>query len=479
MTTNVLHWLEATAERLPGKVAVADEHDAYTFAELRDRAQALGSWLATRTAPRTGVALYLEKSPEALAAMLGAVYAGCFYSVIDVRQTAPRVRAIAEALEARVVLTDEAHEEAARELLAELPLEVVTLEALACEINSEVLAGVRAQATDVDPLYCNFTSGSTGTPKGVVVCHRSVIDFIPQFVDAFGIAEDDVLANQAPFDFDVSVKDVYPMLLTGATMQLVPRDFFTQPTRLMDYLCDTHVTSLTWAVSAMCFVSIMNGFDYRTPQGIRRVMFSGEVMPPKQLAVWQRALPDAMFLNVSAPTEITCNCTYHVVERAYAADEVIPMGRPFANERVFLLDEQNHEVREEGVQGEVCVAGTALALGYLGKPEQTAAVFVQNPLEKRWLDPIYRTGDLAFYDGDGNLVCARTTRSSTWASASSWAILRLRRRPWRTWTAPCACTTRVASACTWCTWVHAKRRSWWRACVRPSPSTWCPTRRTR
>ena len=97
----------------------------------------------------------------------------------------------------------------------------------------------------------------------------------------------DVIANQAPFDFDVSVKDIYSALRCGR-LQLVPREYFTQPTKLMDYLADSQVTTLIWAVSAMCFVSIMNGFDYRVPTMVRRVLFSGEVMPPKQLAVWRR-----------------------------------------------------------------------------------------------------------------------------------------------------------------------------------------------
>lgn len=179
------------------------------------------------------------------------------------------------------------------------------------EVDSTLLARRRADAIDIDPLYINFTSGSTGTPKGVAVCHRSVIDFIGSFTSIFGITQDDVLANQAPFDFDVSVKDVYGGLATGATVQMIPREFFSVPVNLMDFLVEREVTVCTWAVSAMCFVSMMGGFDYRVPTTIREVIFSGEPMPPKQLAVWRAALPDATFVNVYGPTEVTCNCTYH------------------------------------------------------------------------------------------------------------------------------------------------------------------------
>lgn len=407
---NVLEWLEASAGRAPEAVAVSGPEESLSFADLLHRARAMGSWLAGEpgAAPRRAVALYAEKGPRVLAAMLGAVYAGDFYSVIDVRQPASRIHAICEALDPVVVLVDAEREEEACALLQGTPWNVVPLARAEAEAreDSDLLARIRVQALDIDPLYANFTSGSTGTPKGVVVSHRSVIDFIPVFDETFGIDGSDVIGNQAPFDFDVSVKDIYSALRVGARLQLVPRGYFTQPTVLLDYLAETGVTTLIWAVSAMCFVSIMNGFEYRVPADIRRVVFSGEVMPPKQLRAWQRALPATRFFNVYGPTEITCNCTFYEVRREFSDNEVIPMGRAFKNERVFLLDADDREVTVPGVEGEVCVSGTALALGYLGDDERTAKSFVQSPLNGRWRETVYRTGDLASYDESGDLVYA-------------------------------------------------------------------------
>jgi non-ribosomal peptide synthetase component F len=230
-----------------------------------------------------------------------------------------------------------------------------------------------------------------------------VIDFIPEFCRVFEIDNTDIIANQAPFDFDVSVKDIYSGLYTGAEVRLIPREYFSNPTVLMDYLSDNRVTTLVWAVSAMCFVSIMNGFEYRTPDTVKRVMFSGELMPVKQLNKWRKYLPEASFVNLYGPTEITCNCTYYVLDREFEKDEIIPVGIPFRNEKVFLLDD-GEEVTETGREGEICVSGTTLALGYYKDPEKTAEVFVQNPLNKRYYERIYKTGDLGRYDEEGNLV---------------------------------------------------------------------------
>ena len=185
--------------------------------------------------------------------MFGAVYAGGFYSFLDVRQPAVRAESILNTLRPRVVFTDDEMLEKAEELTLPDGTELIHLSELIGRIeelpvDDKKLSAIRAGSQDIDPLYVNFTSGSTGVPKGVTVCHRSVLEFISYFTDIFGIRGGDVLGNQAPFDFDVSVKDVYSCLMTGARCALIPRDYFSNPMKLMDYLSDQKVTVIVWAV---------------------------------------------------------------------------------------------------------------------------------------------------------------------------------------------------------------------------------------
>jgi len=397
---NILSYLEQTAERLPGKTAVRDPETSCTFRELEEQARRIGSALAVRCPPRSPIILLMEKSVGALQALLGVVYAGCFFVSVSPEQPDGRIAQILKVADAPAVLTDRP------ERLQNLPFSgtVITFaEAVEAETDKLLLEKIREEALDTDPLYCNFTSGSTGTPKGVLVCHRSVIDFIDCFPELFGITEADVIGNQAPFDFDVSVKDIWSALKTGATLVLIPKRMFSVVTELLDYLCDSGVTTLIWAVSALCLVAQFRGLTYRVPTTVNKILFSGEQMPVKYLHLWQRYLPDAHYVNLYGPTEITCNCTYYRITRPFSEEEQIPIGKPFPNERVFLLDEQDHPVTEPGKLGEICVSGTALALGYYNAPEQTNRVFVPNPLNAAFPERIYRTGDLARFNGAGEL----------------------------------------------------------------------------
>ena len=402
MKFTILDYLEETAERFPDKLAFADVSASITWSALVEKAKERAAVLSLYFEPGQAVPVMIEKSVKTLEYFFGALYAGCFYSYFDATFPDSRLNSMIETLGVRHIVADSRFKKKFSALNAE-PLFFSKLEdenTPPCYYDD----ARRRSIIDTDAAYANFTSGSTGTPKAVAVSHRSVIDFISCFTEIFGIRADDNIANQAPFDFDVSVKDIFSGVLTGASVHLVPKMFFSFPTKLLDYLEEREITVLIWAVSALCIVSTLNGFDYKVPAKLRMVMFSGEVMPVKQLAVWKRFVPAAEYINLYGPTEITCNCTYFRIPKdadieGYAHG--IPMGIPFPNERILLLDESDRPVTTPGAEGEVCVSGTCVALGYYNS-ERTAEVFVQNPLNKAFFERIYRTGDLAVLGEDGN-----------------------------------------------------------------------------
>ena len=405
MIRNILDYLEQSARHYPDKIAFADEMSTCTYKELWETARSVGTKLANYVPPRSPIPVFMEKRVETIYAFLGAVYAGCFYVLLDPKLPSERLKQILQTLQSEVLVLHPDYEKQFKALEYEGNV-VNILEALQEEEDAVLLETIREQRLDIDPLYAIFTSGSTGIPKGVLVSHRSVIDFMEEFVDIFGITDKDVIGNQAPFDFDVSVKDIYSTLKTGATMQIIPKKMFSFPTKLLDYLDEREITTLIWAVSALCIVTTLKGLEYKVPQKVNKIIFSGEVMPIKHLNEWKKYLPDALYANVYGPTEITCNCTYYIVDREFQPGESLPIGQPFPNEKVFLLDEGNQLVREAGKKGEICVSGTALSLGYYRNPEQTKKVFVQNPLNEKYLERIYRTGDMAYYGHDGYMYFA-------------------------------------------------------------------------
>ncbi len=403
MERNVLQFLESTAIKYPEKVAVKDNRESVTFRELEHNARLVGSGLAGLIRSGDAIPVYMEKGVKTLEAFFGIVYAGGCYSLLAPIQPEDRCNSILQRLDAPVLVTDREHMEKAGTFLFRGKILLIE-ELLESAMAEGELARVREDSTDRDPLYINFTSGSTGVPKGVVVGHGSVINFIRHFADIFNITSDDIIGNQAPFDFDVSVKDIYSMLLTGATLYLIPRGCFSFAKKLLDELDREQVTVMIWAVSALCLITSLDGFAYKVPHSVKKVLFSGEVMPTKHLLAWKKALPQAVFVNLYGPTEITCNCSYYVIPQDIVEGDTIPIGRHFPNVRIRLLGEGDRLITGADETGEICVGGFGLALGYYGDREKTDNVFVQNPLNAKYRDMLYRTGDLAYYREDGELI---------------------------------------------------------------------------
>lgn len=373
-----------------------------TFYQLMQKSKAIASKIAVLNTTKRPIAIYMEKNVNCIVSFLATAYSGNFYTPIDYEMPYQRINNIINTLQPFAIITDRASLDTVKQI--DSTAEIIVFEdALDTQIDGDILESIRNRAIDTDPLYVLFTSGSTGTPKGVTICHRSVIDYTDWVSQTFDITEDECFGNQAPFYFDNSVLDIYCTLCNGSTMFIIPTKLFSFPIRLIEYINDKKINIVFWVPSALCLVANLRAFQGVIPRQLKKILFAGEVMPNKQLNVWRKYIPDAVFANLYGPTEITVDCIYYIVDREFKDDEALPIGIPCRNSDILILNEQNNLI-EMGEIGEICVRGTSLALGYYNNPEKTAEAFVQNPLNKAYPEIIYRTGDLAKYNVQGEII---------------------------------------------------------------------------
>lgn len=400
---SLLDYLRQTASRLPEKTAFCDEKNGYTFHELLSLSARVGT-AAARLTERVNqpVFVIVDRTAVSVLGLLSVLQAGCYYVPIDKKTPPERFSAMLQQIPPALILYAAQDQTRVQALAAGMPMLCIE-QACETEPDEALLASRQAAVLDIDPAYGIFTSGSTGTPKGILICHRSAIDFTEWMAESCEIKEDEILGNQAPFYFDLSVKDLYQTLRCGTTTYILPQKFFMFPLLLADYLEEKRITTLIWATSAFRLVANSGVFEKKIPSRVSKIILGGEALQAVHLNVWRRALPGCRFINLYGPTEVTVDCTWFPIEREYSDGESIPIGKACRNMEVLLLDDALQPVAQ-GEVGEICVRGAGLAIGYFGDWEKTAKAFVQNPGNPNYPERLYRTGDLARMDADGNLI---------------------------------------------------------------------------
>jgi amino acid adenylation domain-containing protein len=384
MNTNILDYLDAAAKKYGDKPLIFCEEKQATIAEVQRDAKTIGSAIAKNGFRKQPILLLMDKSIELFTAMMGVIYSGNFYVVIDTQMPSSRLDKILDILQPAMIVRD-------LENLSGTP------------IDDSLLHSIRRNAIDTDLLYVLFTSGSTGSPKGVSITHRSVIDYTEWVVKTFQIDDNSVLGNQAPFYFDNSVLDIFCTIKAAAALHIIPPKLFSNPKKLITYLLEKNINTIFWVPAALNLIANMHILTPNCLPELKKILFAGEVMPNKQLNIWRKNLPNALYANLYGPTEITVDSTYYIVDREFADDEPLPIGIPCENTDVLVLNDQNQLVQGHEI-GELCVRGTSLAAGYYNNTEKTKEAFVQNPLNPHYPELIYRTGDLVHYNERGEIM---------------------------------------------------------------------------
>ncbi|MFF1450260.1 amino acid adenylation domain-containing protein [Streptomyces sp. NPDC058274] len=379
-----LHQLvKDSARRAPDAPAVRSSQGVFSYRELDDLADRYAAALHRRgVRPGDRVVLWTHKTVDAIALMQGALRIGAIYAPVSANNPAARVRRIAAGCAPALVVADaDGVRRAATDAGWDDALPLASFAEVREEAPAKDAPPPYENAPD-DPAYILYTSGSTGEPKGVCISHRNALSFVRWAAAEAGVTAGDRLSNHAPFNFDLSVFDLYATFLAGASVYLIPEGLAYDPAQLGELLHRERIT-IWYSVPSALILMMQRGelLAGDPPAELRVCVFAGEPFPIQQLHELRKAWPDVRMFNWYGPTETNVCTSYEVTDRDLGSTRPLPIGTAVCGDRIRL-----HPPRER--EGEIVVSGPTVMLGYWG----------QEPLKGP-----YFTGDIGRMGPDGML----------------------------------------------------------------------------
>ena len=388
---------ERQVVRDPSATAVVHAGGRWTYRELNERANQVAHFLRRRgVKPDSLVGVSLHRTPLMVAGLLGVWKAGAAYVPLDPTYPAERLGFLVDDAAVHVLLADAK----AAPLFPRFEEKLVSLDADWPLIERESRENPAAAATPSNLAYVIYTSGSTGKPKGALIEHRGLVNYLWWAIRTYGVKAGDSVPVHSSISFDLTVTSLYPALLAGGQVELLPEDVGAQS--LVASLRDGRQRGLVKITPAHLELLNQQVGAGEAATVTRAFIIGGEALTAESLRVWREAAPKTRLINEYGPTETVVGCCIYEVQPGDPDNGPIPIGRPVANTELYVLDEALQPVAL-GEMGELYIGGAGVARGYLNRPELTRERFLPDAFSGRPGARLYKTGDLARYRGDGIL----------------------------------------------------------------------------
>lgn len=403
MIKNVIEYFIETVENNGNKTAVIEGEKKITFADLSLKSKILAQYIIkTVNDVNKPIAVFLPKTIESVISNIAITFSGNIYMNLDVKTPMERINNIISLIEPQLVITNSTY---VKQLESSgLSHQILNIDKInfGSTIDDKLIKRLDG-LIDTDPYCIINTSGSTGTPKGVVLNHKSFVDFTEWSIDTFKFSNNEIIGSLSPLVFDIYSYELCLLMSKASTIILIPDGLAAFPIKILEILERERITFLFWVPTIMVNIANMALLENISLPSLKTVWFAGEVFPTKQFNYWKNNLKECLFANLYGPIEITLDCTYFIVDRDIPDNEPLPIGFACRNTDVLILNDEDVLV-VKGEEGELCVRGTSLAMGYYNNHEKTSLAFVQNPLNKSYPEIIYRTGDIVSINNRDEII---------------------------------------------------------------------------
>ena len=369
---NIVELLNINARENKSDLALQDEDGFLSYGELFDLVLQRASFIKDLGLVNSPIIVKVNRSKDSIVNFLAVLLSNNYYIPVDEDIPLEKLSKIIKASKAEYVIPTKEDDSELKVIDFTKGKNVYPFEEFSKDFNEKNYS------------FIMFTSGSTGDPKGVIKNHKNIISFVENYVSTFPFLGQERIANQTPFFFDASAKDIYLSLKLKAALFIPAKTRFSLPLETIKYLNENKITYISWVPSILTMIAKTRTLNFVKPEYLKYVFFVGEVFQPKYLNMWIEALPNVRYFNIYGSTEVMGVSLYYEIKKHFEG-ESIPTGKALKNNDVYLVD------------GEIVVKSDQVAVGYLNNPESKTFEHVNGR-------NLLHTGDFASYDDEQNIV---------------------------------------------------------------------------